>query len=1175
MGSSVLVNIIDSTDSEPDYHPLDRARLQVACNVNAGKRKTDKENWDALKQKLKLQMQKRKQKQSESSKEAEIITDEPMVTVADEAVKEDDEEVFQLRLQALNSTAELQEPEVINLVEDPVVPESVVNEEQQLRLDALRSAFTKKHEKRLQRKQGERPYSPSDELYLLASPIEDEAEDDEVQIIEKPTETVEIPDSSTDEEPESKCPEPPTFSPIVDMMRNDSSSPAIVEVSSHHKSDPKETSSPELEPPSPPVIGDLQSKLPEEDDEEMLRNHLLSNLSATALKPTPVRTIESRPMTPDSMAEEEADALRDLILSKMHKKASRIITPAVVPEVSQKTDSYHIPANGPETLPCEVMEPLTISVSDPLPLPNDVAQISAPALIPTVQSINQSKVQSNPNLITLIGKQKVTRKKRKKSLSAAKKLHQQHQQQLTENNQVVAIIVPRPSRKLIKAPIVQHPASPSLTVNTKKLLINPNKLINLNAPPRIVHSPKERSNLLDTYVQKPVAKMIIQVGQSDSDSDPDYYPAPDSVDIDNPAAEMHLQEAFLRDLDNASPSRVMLESPSYSPIPTAATPDGDGGEQHVEATPSSTAPAPNNNNNAEIVPFEQRLDQFLKTVRSKIDQSQAVAAATATTTAVVRDEVEPAVAKAGAKMVTFTDVPMTAGSGIGSGRGSVGGKAVRKPITAPAAAPNTSSAVRHLPKSAQLEYRRLVARMAQLEKQKQQRIPVPSHQPLRPPPPLTKTIINTGPGDTAGPAKSPELVVTVNRDRRDVVDLKSTNSTVPSHPQIVQQQPAKRGSEPLVKRVLINNAVIAERENVTPRSSKDQKINDKQPPPIDNAKISGETKSIVDDDIKQCHNPTVEVSSALRHLPALNEEDRLSVLRIAENRYEKHSQKFAHELQDLIGTVENAQAERQRQYDLENKVAFLREKLAVLERALTLHKKRLNVIFPELQESHAKVMSSRQRSIELNNLCIAIGREVQGSGYSPPSTARSEIHEQLKVLTTETKRLKDMKRLSLEEFKELTTEQRRVQHERQKHAIEQELVKSGTTTPESPDQKPKPSLEHAPSKDDGSRSDTNESAWSKNSYEMHGVSKLYAKSAPASRSASPVEDVPEQDSDPGTMETAAADITCTGGTRFAKYTSPLASLKNQSALNIPDGVICPYQMRGECIDQDCKFDHLK
>lgn len=174
-----------------------------------------------------------------------------------------------------------------------------------------------------------------------------------------------------------------------------------------------------------------------------------------------------------------------------------------------------------------------------------------------------------------------------------------------------------------------------------------------------------------------------------------------------------------------------------------------------------------------------------------------------------------------------------------------------------------------------------------------------------------------------------------------------------------------------------------------------------------------------------------------------------------------------------------------------------------------------------------------------------------------------------------------MKRLSLEEFKELTTEQRRVQHERQKHAIEQELVKSGTTTPEPPDQKPKPSLEHAPSKDDGSRSDTNESAWSKNSSEMHGASKLYAKSAPASRSASPVEDVPEQDSDPGTIETAAADIACKGGTRFAKYTSPLASLKNQrlvteielilkhlfflycgdSALGIQSFVINPFVMR--------------
>lgn len=1154
MGSSTLVNIVDSTDSEPDYHPIDRARLQVACNINAGKRKTDKENWDALKQKLKLQMQKRKQRQSETSKEVDIITDKPMDVVAKD---DEDDEVLQLRLQALKSKAELQPNEVISLVDDPITPQNV-SEEQQLRLDALRSAFTKKHEKRLQKKQGERPYSPSDELFLLASPIEEEEEeDDEVQIIEKLPETVEIPDSSDEEngmqlDSDPQCPKPPPFPQIADIdsaTSNESRSPTTIAVSSHETPELHDDGSPELEPPSPPIIGDLQSKLPDEDDEETLRNQLLSNLSSTALRPTPIRLTESRPMTPDSMGEEEADALRELILSKMHKKASKKLASSAPKQSEdfQKTDSPNNIPNGPNAVPCE-MEPLTISISDPLPVSKETEQMPLSALNPTI-STNQLKVQSNPNLITLIGKQKITRKKRKKSLSAAKKMLHQSQQTAATTNQVLAIAVPLPSRTLIKAPVVQTPSPPPLMVTTKKLVNNPNKLINLNAPLRIVHSPKERSNLLETYVQKPVAKMIIQVGQSDSDSDPDYYPAPDihSNPAAELAAEMRLQEAFLRDLDNASPSRVMLESPTYSPTPTV-NPDGDG-----ESLPEAPSLASND------VPFEQRLDQFLKTVRSKIDQSQAVAATVSTVVAREGGDV----VKTGAR--TAASTPMTAGSGVSAGRGSVA-KAARKPIMAPAA-PNTPLAVRHLPKSAQLEYRRLVARMAQLEKQKQQRVPVPSQlsQPAHPAHPLTKTIINTGPGEATGPGKSHELVVTVNRDRRDVVDL---NSPVSNPPQMAQQLP-KRGPEPLVKRVLINNAVIAERENVIPRSNIVPKINHEHPP-ANNGNTSADVESA---GRKESSNQQTEVSTALRRLPSLKEEDRLKVLRIAENRFEKHSQKFAQELQDLIGTVEHAQAERQKQYDLENKVAFLKDKLTVLERALSVHKKRLDVIFPELQESHTKVMSSRKRSIELNNLCMSIGREIYGSHYSPPSTARTEIHEQLKVLTTETKRLKDMRRLSLAEFKELTAEQRRIQQERQKQSIEQELAKSATTTPEPPDQKPMSSAEHVLLNDDGSRSDTNESTLSKNPSEMDVALKQYAKSAPASRSASPIGTL-EQDACPVTLDDAA-DVASQSGTRFEKYTSPLAFLKNQSALNIPDGVICPYQMRGECIDQDCKFDHLK
>lgn len=1153
MAPSALVNIADSTDSEQEY-PLDRERLQAACNINAGKRKTDKENWDALKQKLKLQMQKRKRKQSETGKDLEVAIDEPMVVVADD---EEEDDVLQLRQRALESKAQLHQEEIISLVEDPTPPK-VVNEEQQLRLDALRSAFTKKHEKRLRKKQEERPYSPSDELFLLASPIEDE-EDDEVQIIEKLPETVEIADSSSEEDnlkeinANPQCPEPPEFPRMGEMPLNtinDSSSSATIAVSSHDKIDAQNEESALIEPPPPPIIGDLQSKLPEEDDEETLRNQLLSKLSSSVSKPAPVSMNENRPMTPDSMGEEETEALRELILSRMHKKASRKQTTPFTPtplasEVPQNTLSPDIPCD-PVALPNE-MEPLTVSIADHLPVPTESCTIGTPALQNTSFTTNQSKVQSNPNLITLIGKQKITRKKRKKSLSAASV--KRVSQPSISSNQVLAIAVPRPSRTLIKAPIVQTP-SPPLMVTTKKLVNNPNKLINLNAPVQITHSPRDQSALLETYVQRPVAKMIIQVGHSDSDSDPDYYPAPDPIstrpaDI---AAVTAMEEAFLRDIDNASPSRVMLESPSYSPTPTPAINPDDGASLPEVPTVDSND-----------VPFEQRLDQFLKTVRSKIDQSQAVAATVTTTVARV-DEPTKSVAR------KVASTPMTASSVAVAGRGSAV-RATRKPITAPAA-PITPSAVRHLPKSAQLEYRRLVARMALLEKQKQQRISVPRHKTL-PPHPLTKTITNAGPAESEGPDKNHEIIVTINRDRRDVVDLNSLSSNNNQH--VIQQQ-KKRVSDPLVKRVLINNTVIAERENITPRDSNTHEVRDQQPlTDKDIALTEMDTLDNVDKKANQCQEDFVhepEANLALKRLPSLGVEARLEVLKIAENRFEKHSQKFAQELQELIGTVEHAQKERQKQYDLENKVGFLKDKLAVLERALCLHKKRLDEIFPELQESHTKVMSSRKRSIELNNLCLSIGREVHGPRYSPPSSARTEIHEQLKVLTTETKRLKEMKKLSLEEFKELTAEQRRMQQDRKKHEIEEQLTKT-VLTAEPPDQ----IMEPQPFIHDGNQSDTDEPIFTRNPSDTEVEQKLHTKSMPSSRSESPIA-TPQPDGYPSVQE-APAVLEGSCGTRFKKYTSPLASLKNQSALNIPDGVLCPYQMRGECFDQDCKFDHLK
>uniref|UniRef100_A0A1Q3FDM2 C3H1-type domain-containing protein n=1 Tax=Culex tarsalis TaxID=7177 RepID=A0A1Q3FDM2_CULTA len=1119
--TTTTVNVIDSSDSERDF-PLDRARLQAACSIqDTKKRKTDKENWDALKRKLQLSMQQRKKSMDVASREVDaIVVDEPMLVEEDE--DEEDEEVLQLRLQALKTKAELKETDVINLLEEQPVEEVVPPasekgaEEQELRMIALQSAFTKKHQIRLKKRQEERPYSPSDEIRLL-SPVTDlpgAAEvvdvDEDVQIIVTKPETVEIADSSDDDENRMEI--SPTESPIepdvqpVDMelaTSGESQSPAPpAEVTSK---EPEQVVL-QLDSPVSPVnedgSGDLQSKFPEEDDEETLRNQLLSKLSGSL----PTETV--RPMTPDSMGEEEVDALRELILSRMNnKKVTKRNEPtSQALEISNENDSQNIP-----------------------PVDETTSSISSEQPSSKVSTTNQPRGPTNPNLITLIGKQKIARKKKKKS---AGKVARQAAAAAAAAAAVgpIAIAAPPPSRSLVKVPIPLVPPPPGIppliqapAVTTTKVLVNPNKLINRNT---VNNAPKEqtqpRSAMVENFVQKPVPKLVIQLGQSDSDSDPDYYSAPQS----EPEVEV-MHETFLRDLDNASPSRVTLESPTYSPIPTAEPTD----EQPAVQKPTDPA-------------FAQRLDQFLRTVRSQTDQNHNV-----------------------------TELPSTGSgsNGLGTARSMAAPSTRPKPpLTAPAA-PITPSAVRHLPKSAQLEYKRLLARMAQLEKQRQQRFVVqntPATALIPPPPTITKTIVNNGPEEVD---KNHEIVVTVNRDGRDV--------TMPP------TSPATPKQDTLIKRVLINNTVTAGSGKVVPQATvrapaeETKDVTSKTAAaPIVEVRQKSPTKAVGRKDALPDDPDLATLREALRRLPRIKEDDRHRVLKLAEARYENHSKRFREELQELIGTVENAQYQRQKQYDLENKVAFLREKLTVMERALAVHKHRIVSIFPTLQESHTRVMASRKKSIELNNLCQAIGREVQGKIYSPPSGLRGEIHQRLKVLTNETKQLKNMKKLTLEEFKRQMIEQRRRQHEalvnerRPEPAVEPEPAESEESPAKTNEPEPAPvvqSMELAEQEECPAGEGTTKEPEPATVVEALEVR---AKSAPTSRNTSPLVVLELERRLTATQEAPAVLSSEPTRTRFEQYTSPLASL--QSAPNIPDGVICPYQMRGECVDKDCKFEHL-
>lgn len=145
------------------------------------------------------------------------------------------------------------------------------------------------------------------------------------------------------------------------------------------------------------------------------------------------------------------------------------------------------------------------------------------------------------------------------------------------------------------------------------------------------------------------------------------------------------------------------------------------------------------------------------------------------------------------------------------------------------------------------------------------------------------------------------------------------------------------------------------------------------------------------------------------------------------------------------------------------------------------------------------------------------------------------------MLTTETKRLKEMKRLSLDEFKQLTADQRRLQHERQKHEIEEQLVKSAT--PE-PDEQLRPPVAESPPTNDICPNNTNETVVPQQTApELDVEPRQYAKSAPTSRSVSPLV-VTEQDQHGVTQEAPAA-LACEIKSQFKQYTSPLVSLKDQ------------------------------
>uniref|UniRef100_A0A2M4A9X5 Putative serine/threonine-protein kinase kinx n=1 Tax=Anopheles triannulatus TaxID=58253 RepID=A0A2M4A9X5_9DIPT len=916
--------LLESSDSE--YELDSYARQHLACSIDNGRRRKLSTNENALKRKLRLQEQQQQLRGQKPKKRKSVTVDEepmvlssgsengspepPIVIVGDDDDDDDaDEEELQLRLLALQTKPIVKDgllDDTIDRYQIPSPPpppsmgedeesdketsfqsrERYASEERELRMIALKSAYTKKHEARLRRKvkDSERPYSPSDNIVL--SPVHeppppyDELDNDLYSIEGSADERSQLIDLNDTDDNGNDMEISPVRSPVAWPLRmgereegldGDSQHPIDMELASSEQS-------------SEPVYMDDETAN-ETVDFDQQQYQQKSPLIG-----------QSPPMTPDSMGEAEEEALRHLLLSKMRQKKVTTKSPSPT-DVTQPSmeNSLDVPMD---------LEGQESNAAGPVAEHEQLEPTAKDAVVNVkIDSASQTTTQ-NPNLIVVVDHK--VRRGRKKSQTA-----------VAASGTVSATSIQATRAKNVPPGPAATVAVPTI-VRTQKLLNNRNKLINLNhtissspTPPASLaimrtDSPKELGNI-ETFVSKPVSKMVIQLGHSDSDSD---------VDFGSPKS---------RKTSDAS-----------------------------RATSNTTSPECIGNTSKPGTEFELQLDRFLRSVRNKTTSSNGASNGGAPTTdAKVRKH-------SGASLEGFTD-----------GRAKhPAGKS--QPVTIPATVAS-STAVKHLPKSAQMEYTKLLARMAQLEAQKQAR-----HRQLHKTKPSNDTKANDGlPSDAV---KSKQID---NLPSDDVVS--SVGNAVDDR--------AKQGP------------------TVVPSPGKRK---------VAAAAVGTQAAQAIEENGTEEQDPVLRKLNQIRNrLPTLSDQGKSRLLITTEKHLEKHSNIFLRQLEKHNATLSAVQEERRNLYQLENRIELLRERLAMLERTRDQMRAQSMESFGSMQSSHRKIVADRKRSIELRKVCIDIGRVILDESYVPPSTPSDDLlQEQWRILVKETKQLKDIRKPTMQEYKE-------------------------------------------------------------------------------------------------------------------------------------------------------------
>uniref|UniRef100_A0A182FUR7 Zf-C3H1 domain-containing protein n=1 Tax=Anopheles albimanus TaxID=7167 RepID=A0A182FUR7_ANOAL len=1094
--------------SDSDYEWDSFARQHLACSIDNGRRRRLSANENSLKRKLRLQQQ--QQKELPRKRKSAIVDEEPMVLsstsengspeppiviVGDDDDDDDDadEEELQLRLLALQTKPIVKDgllDDAIDTYQIPSPPpppsmgelgddddesdketstqsrERYASEERELRMIALKSAYTKKHEARLRRKvtDSERPYSPSDNIVL--SPVHeppppyDELDNDLYSVEGSADERNQSNDPNDTDDNGNDMEISPVRSPVAwplgmgereEGLEGDSQHPIDMELASSEQS-------------SEPAYMDDEPGL-EMDGEDQQRE---SPQQHQQQQFAPID--QSPPMTPDSMGEAEEEALRHLLLSKMRQKkvtAKSNATPA--PQPSSIENSLEVPMD---------LEGESNAAAAPIVQHEQPAPTADDTIVNVkIDSASQTTIQ-NSNLIVIVDNK--GRRGRKKSQTAVT---------VSGTGSASSVLATR-AKNVSPGPTVQ--VTGPTVIRTQKLLNNRNKLINLNhtissspTPPATAtslaitrtDSPKELGSI-ETFVSKPVPKVVIQLGHSDSDSD---------VDFGSPTA---------RKRSEASTANSTTTSP--------------------ESTGNTSKPG---------TEFELQLDRFLRSVRNK----------TTSTTG----------ASSGALLAD-------------------------------------SKAVKHLPKSAQMEYTKLLARMAQLEAQKQAR-----HRQLH-------------------KAKAPNAELPA--------------SAIPS--------PKQTDNLP-------SDGVLSSTGNVADDRAKQGLTAAPSPGKRKVATAAAGTQASQ----SNVENGTLEQDPVLRklnqirtRLPTLSDHSKSRLLITTEKHLEKHSNLFLRQLEKHNATLSAVQEERRNLYQLENRIELLRERLVMLERTRDQMRAQSMESFGSMQSSHRKIVADRKRSIELRKVCIDIGRVILDESYVPPSTPSDDLlQEQWRILVQETKQLKDIRKPTLKEYKEELIARNRVPlmiSERWSGSSRSDggddasraepMAEKTETTPEpaptpadvtvapcdNPEQPQetlgKASTKHEPIEgpteqmelrspvpvtheiattttatteivisDDPTNSDSISLANEQQSADTKEERRIIVQDEPKEQDRL----IAEPKEFRGMMEDDSAFAGITNHP-FTQYNSPLVFFKQQGPLNIRNGIICPYELGGQCVDRDCKYEHF-